>query len=307
MWADVVYVATSGLPRTGPPRPTILRVSGDRAWELAVNRGLVDPGHDIDAFQQSAAGLAVGCFKAIRAREARRATRVIVPSEYLRRMVIGWHVDSARVRVLPSAVEPGPPVSSDRAEARQRLGWSPDARSILTVARLTAWKGVDQVIDAVARFPGLRLVVAGDGPAREALAARAAARDVNADFRGTLSRDQLTHYLLASDYLVLYSGYEGLSHAILEALRVGTPVIASRRGGNPEVIRDGWNGLLVDHPDPDALVAALRRAFDGDTRARLASNAADSLQRFDWSRVGLEFVEEIEALGRSTPIRSRPA
>jgi glycosyltransferase involved in cell wall biosynthesis len=296
-WADVVYAATSGLPRSGPKRPTILRVSGDRAWELAMTRGLVDPMEDIDAFQDKGLGLIVRGLKLARAREARMASRVIVPSEYLRRMVIQWNVHEARVRVIHSAVETGPLPATNRSAARQLLRWSPEDRSLLAVARLTAWKGVDHLIDAVARLSGVRLVVVGDGPERPALMARAAARGVAADFVGALERDRTLVYLQASDYLVLYSGYEGLSHTILESLRAGTPVVASRRGGNPEIIRDGWNGILVDHPDPEALVAALERAFEGDTRDQLAAHATESVGPFSWSSVGPELIREIETVG----------
>jgi glycosyltransferase involved in cell wall biosynthesis len=52
-------------------------------------------------------------------------------------------------------------------------------------------------------------------------------------------------YFRSADYTVLYSGYEGLSHTLLESLLAGTPVIASNKGGNPEVVRHGENGLLV--------------------------------------------------------------
>jgi glycosyltransferase involved in cell wall biosynthesis len=102
------------------------------------------------------------------------------------------------------------------------------------------------------------------------------------EFLGKIPREQLALYLRAADYLVLYSGYEGLSHTILEALHAGTPVIASNRGGNPEIVRDGENGLLVPHPDLGALVVALQRAFEDDLPQRLAAGTATGLERFSW-------------------------
>jgi glycosyltransferase involved in cell wall biosynthesis len=111
---------------------------------------------------------------------------------------------------------------------------------------------------------------------------------------GALSREVLHTYIRAADYFALYSGYEGLPHVVLEALRAGTPVIVSDRGGNPEVVRDGDNGLLVGHPDLAALVAAIRHAFTGDTRARLAARARAGLERFSSTAVMPVVAREIE-------------
>jgi glycosyltransferase involved in cell wall biosynthesis len=262
-WADVVYVTTLGLPRPPHSQPVVLRVPGDRAWERAVNQGLVPPSQDIDAFQRARVAPRVACMKWVRAREARRADRVLVPSEYLTRMVAGWGVDPSRLVVVHSAVPDSVAPSVGPEQARGLLGWSPDARYILTAARLTAWKGVDYLIDAVAHVPDVTLVVAGDGPEKAALVARAA-RAPSVSFVGALSREVLHTYIRAADYFALYSGYEGLPHVVLEALRAGTPVIVSDRGGNPEVVRDGDNGLLVGHPDLAALVAAGGRPRDRD-------------------------------------------
>jgi glycosyltransferase involved in cell wall biosynthesis len=292
-WADVVYVTTLGLPRPPHSQPVVLRVPGDRAWERAVNQGLVPPSQDIDAFQRARVAPRVACMKWVRAREARRADRVLVPSEYLTRMVAGWGVDPSRLVVVHSAVPDSVAPSVGPEQARGLLGWSPDARYILTAARLTAWKGVDYLIDAVAHVPDVTLVVAGDGPEKAALVARAA-RAPSVSFVGALSREVLHTYIRAADYFALYSGYEGLPHVVLEALRAGTPVIVSDRGGNPEVVRDGDNGLLVGHPDLAALVAAIRHAFTGDTRARLAARARAGLERFSSTAVMPVVAREIE-------------
>jgi glycosyltransferase involved in cell wall biosynthesis len=294
-WADVVYVATLGLPRPPQANPVVLRVPGDHAWERAVNRRLVPPTQDIEAFQQARVPLRVAWLRWARAREARRAERVLVPSAYLRRLVLGWGVDPARIGVVPSAVADDDALGISREEARRQLGWPPEERYLVTAARLTAWKGVDYLIDAVAGMAGVTLVVAGDGPEQAALAARAASRRARVRFVGALSRASLAVHLRAADYFVLYSGYEGLPHVVLEALRAGTPVIASNRGGNPEIVRDGHNGLLVPHPNPDALAAAIRRALHGELRESLAARAAASLEPFRASALIPVVMHEIAA------------
>ncbi len=297
--ADRVYVATMGLPRPPCRPPVILRVPGDPAWERAVNRGLVPPGTDIDAFQTARSRARVACLKWARAVEAQRADRVLVPSDYLRRMVAAWNVDAEKIAVVYSAVDDGrgDGRAIDRHAAREALGWDAAGQYVVTAARLTAWKGVDHLIDAVARVPGVTLVVAGDGPQRQSLAARAASSGAAVRFTGMLPRERLATHISAADYVALYSGYEGFSHLLLEALAAGTPVIASARGGNPEIVRDRVNGFLVTHPDSDALAAAISRAFAGGTRARLAARTGDGLARFRASAAIPAVADAIETAG----------
>lgn len=299
-WADLVYINTLGLPRFGARRrPRVMKVVGDYAWERCVNRDFIPATEDIDTFQSRRYDPRVEFFKGARAREVQGVDHVIVPSEYLRRMVIGWGADPARVQVIYNALDSdtyAEPVS--RVEARRRLGWSRDGRYVLTAARLTAWKGVDMLIDALPHVSDVRLIVAGDGPVLAALQEQARASGAAIDFVGKVRHEQMALYLRAADYLALYSGYEGLSHTILEALYAGTPVIASARGGNPETIIDSVNGLLVKHPDRDALIAALRRAFEGDTQARLAAGTGHGLAKFEWSALVKQTVDVLETVVR---------
>ncbi|MBX3083715.1 MAG: glycosyltransferase family 4 protein [Anaerolineae bacterium] len=294
-WADLVYLNSLGLPRSGAgAKPKVMKVVGDYAWERAVNRGWLPATEDIDAFQTTTYNPRIEAFKAARAREVQRVDRVIVPSDYLRRMVIGWGADPARVQVIYNALDSqtyDQPMT--KAQARQQLGWQPDGRYLFTAARLTAWKGVDYLIDALAHVPNVRLIVAGDGPHKIALEARAKAASVDVQFVGKVPHDRMAAYMRAADYLALYSGYEGLSHTILEALYAGTPVIASDRGGNPEIVQSGVNGLLVKHPDLPALIEALQTAFDADTPEKLAAGTAHGLDRFTWSTLVNQTVEAL--------------
>ncbi len=285
-WADLIYLNSLGLPRSGDGnRPRVMKVVGDYAWERSVNKGLIPPTEDIDVFQTKRYNPLVEWFKASRSREVQSMDRVIVPSAYLRKMVIGWGAHPERVQVIYNALDTqGYTPALSRVSARHQLGWAPDGHYLVTAARLTAWKGVDMLIGALAQVPDVILVVAGDGPQYATLQAQAAAANLQnrVIFLGKIPHEQMAIYLRAADYLVLYSGYEGLSHTILEALYAGTPVIASARGGNPEIIHDGQNGLLVRHPDLEALVTALQRAFEGDLPQRLAAGTQQGLDRFAW-------------------------
>jgi glycosyltransferase involved in cell wall biosynthesis len=304
--ADLTYINNLGLPR---PRHEahrrVIKVVGDFAWERAVNRGWVPPMTDIDKFQKVRYSPLVEGLKWARAREVQTVDHVIVPSAYLRNMVIGWGAPAANVSVILNAFKPAGDTATlpSQAAARQLLGLAADARVILTAARLTAWKGVDFLIDAVARLPDLTLVIAGDGPQGPVLRAQAEQHGLHGRviFLGKIGRDQMLLYMRAADYFALYSGYEGLAHVLVEAFAVGTPVIASRRGGNPEVVTHGLNGMLVDHPDLDSLVAALQEAFVPGRRERFASNLARSprdpqspLAKFNWDSMVSQTLEQLQ-------------
>jgi glycosyltransferase involved in cell wall biosynthesis len=292
--ADLVFINSLGLPLVGAGRkPCVLKVVGDLAWERAVNKGWILATEDIDRFQTLSYDLRIELLKQQRAREARRMDRVIVPSHYLRDMVIGWGVSPDRVQVIYNALAPHTRASDlDPASARVALGL-PDGPLLLTVARLVPWKGINHLIRALRQVPEVRLLVAGDGPDRKRLQLYAYEEDVEdrVIFLDRVPRDRLGLYFRAVDYTALYSAYEGLSHTLLESLLAGTPVIASDKGGNPEVVRHDHNGLLVPYVNLDALERTLQTAFEGNTRARLAAGTPDGLERFGWETL----VEQTEA------------
>ncbi|MEP7292479.1 MAG: glycosyltransferase family 4 protein [Chloroflexota bacterium] len=285
-WADVVYEHTLGLPLYGDQHaPRIVKIVGDLAWERAVRKGWIAPSEDIDDFQNRGYSWRVNTDKQRRASEARSMKGVIVPSEYLKRMVVGWGVDAAKVQVIYNALPPTAiTLEKTREEARKQLGL-PDVPTVLTVGRLLPWKGVDHLIEALRLTPDIRLLVAGDGAILDALKAQAADLGDRVVFLGNVRREQMPLYMKAADYVALYSGYEGLSHTLLESLRVGTPVIASDKGGNPEVVQRGVNGLLVPYVDVEALAAALEQAFRPGVRAALAANHQVGMERFDFMRM----------------------
>lgn len=286
-WSDVTYIHSLGLPLYGGKAPRVIKVVGDPAWERAVRRRWISPLEDIDTFQMRQYDLRVGLAKRWRRREVCAAEAVIVPSDYLRRMVIDWGARSSRVHVIYNALPPeAAPLALTQAEARAQLNL-PDAPLILTAARLNPWKGVDHLLMALRAVPAAHLLIAGDGSELKTLRALAESLGVaaRAHFLGALPREILTLYFRAVDYTALYSGYEGLSHVLLESLRAGTPVIASDKGGNPEVVRHDVNGLLVPYIEIEALAAALQTALSPGVRARLAANTQQGMERFDFARM----------------------
>lgn len=267
---NLLFVNDYGLPAALANlflrKPVVMKVVGDFAWEYAVRHRLIPADENIDDFQRARHGFTVQLLKWLQRWYVGRARAVIVPSHYFRGVVAGWGVPEKKLRVIYNAVDLAAYQDLPaREEIRARLGLS--GRVVLTAARLTPWKGVDRLIAALPAWreavPEANLVVVGDGPERMSLERLAQATGVAGAIRfvGQVPHEQMPLYLRAANVFVLYSGYEGLPHVVLEAMAAGTPVVASRKGGIPEVVEDGVTGLLVEWGDKAALRDAVRRVL----------------------------------------------
>lgn len=172
----------------------------------------------------------------------------------------------------------------DRAGARVALGLPLDGPLVGTVGRLVPVKDQATLIEAVARLrrQGLQVTVAlaGDGPLRDELAARAAALGISGSVRLLGHIAEVERVLAALDVFVLSSVSEGLSNTILEAMASGLPVVATRVGGTEEMVSEGETGLLVPAGSPDEMAGALQSILqDPARRARMGAAARTRVER----------------------------
>ncbi|MGH7742854.1 MAG: glycosyltransferase, partial [Candidatus Eiseniibacteriota bacterium] len=164
---------------------------------------------------------------------------------------------------------------------------APNARGpVLTVGRLIPDKGMDTVIDAVAGSERT-LVIAGAGPERSRLEARARAAGLAIRFEGFVDAPRLAELYRECSCVVLASRRgEGLPNVLLEAMAHGRPVVATRVPGNRDLIADGDSGLLVPADQPEPLRAAIGRLVaDTALAARLASRARVIAEGYSWEHV----------------------
>jgi phosphatidylinositol alpha-1,6-mannosyltransferase len=178
------------------------------------------------------------------------------------------------VHVLPLALEERPPEGAVDLDLVSHLGTG----FLLIVGRMAAserYKGHDQVLEALPRLPGARLVVAGDGDDRPRLEARAAELGLRgrALFTGFLSEATLAELYRRSAAFVMPSLGEGFGLVYLEAMRAGKPCVAARGSAADEVVEHGATGFLVDRDDPEELVAVLSRLLASPDLARRLGEA----------------------------------
>jgi len=293
--ADRVYATTmvrrAALGAALARRPLVVKLVADEAYERERRAGRF--AGTLEQFQAERGGLRVRLLRATRTAALRRASRVLVPSAYLRAIALGWGLDPARTTVVANPA-PEVPVHPTRDEARAALGIEGFALGV--AGRLTEQKALEDTLAALARVPRVALLVLGDGPERAALERRAAQLDLSdrVRFLGAGTRDDVMVLFRAVDAALLTSAWENLPHTLLEALAAGAPVIATAVGGIPEVVRDGENGLLVPPRDIAAIASAIDRLVHDDAlRASLAAAAAPSVEELAEPRILRRIVQAI--------------
>lgn len=193
---------------------------------------------------------------------------------------IGWPDGAIRIAYNGVADMPEAAPPERRARLRAELGIDAGELMLLFVGRLVVHKDLPCLLRAMSRLhadgPWFRLVLAGDGPLGGELAAQIAALGLESRVKLLGQRDDIQDLIEASDIVVLPSLREGLSNVILEGMMGGRPVVASRAGGNVELVEDRRTGLLFDVGDDAGLACALRRlGDDAGLRRQLGEGARD--------------------------------
>jgi glycosyltransferase involved in cell wall biosynthesis len=226
------------------------------------------------------------------ARRMRRAivaaTAVIAQGNYLRGIIeeVGVHPD--RIRVINNGV--------DIAEFRHAAPYPHPRPYILGLGGLVPHKGFDLLVRGYAALPAGRpdLLIAGAGGEMAALRALAEELGVAGQVRllGPVVGDLKISLYRSASFFVCPSRREPFANVILEALAAGLPVVASDVGGNREMVRHEFNGLLCEPESPASLAEAMRRLLaDPGLASRLAAGVARSIPGFDWSAVADRYVE----------------
>jgi glycosyltransferase involved in cell wall biosynthesis len=238
--------------------------------------------------------LALRRFAATQRALARFPRRILALSEAMAEEFAELGIAGDRVRVVNGGVDETyfrPASAEERRAARSRFDLDGEV-CVATTARMVPVKGLDLLLEAAARLPDVRFLLAGDGPLRSDLEARAGALGVSdrVGFVGQLA--DARELLAAADIVALPTRSEGLSNSVMEAMAEGLPVVASDIPANAEVVADGVNGVLFRVGDAEALAAGIRRlAGDEALRSRLGAESRRKVEeRFN---VGRRVAEEL--------------
>jgi glycosyltransferase involved in cell wall biosynthesis len=168
-------------------------------------------------------------------------------------------------------------------EMRDRLSQGhPDCNLLLYVGRLGAEKEIEQIKPVLETLPNARLALVGDGPNRQALEAHFQGTPTH--FVGYLRGKDLAAAYASADAFIFPSRTETLGLVLLEAMAAGTPVVAARSGGIPDIVTDGVNGYLFDPDQENGAITATQRLFaNPQERETLRQNARLEAERWGWA------------------------
>jgi len=236
----------------------------------------------------------------------RNADAVFAVADALRDAAVELGADPDRTFTVPNGVDPARFAPLDRGEARRHLGLPEAAPVILSVGHLVERKGFHHVVRALPRIcrehPDARLVIVG-APGEEGDftgGVEAAVREVGMEdrvtFAGAVANEELAPWYSAADVFVLASAKEGRPNVVLEAMACGTPVVATRVWGTPELVCADDLGQLVESVDPEELGGALAWALGNSwDRSRIAAHAA----RFTWDAAAAIVERTLTSFGRN--------
>jgi glycosyltransferase involved in cell wall biosynthesis len=279
-------------------KPMMVRLGGDYAWEQGSQR--FNLGLTLDEYTKDRrkANWQTKILARVQDFVVASAVLVIVPSNYLKNIVATWRgVNAENIKVVYSALFPLL-VNDSKADLRAQLNYS--NFTIITAGRLVPWKGFSTLLKIIAdikdELPNITLVIAGDGPLKKSLEQEIKDLDLTKEVRlvGSLSKEALGASIKAADVFVLNTGYEGLSHQLIEVMDLEVPIITTRVGGNPELIENRKSGLLVDYDDHTQLKGAIMEIYGNESlRTDITMQAKAKVDDFRPEKVMVKLVDAI--------------
>jgi len=259
-----------------------MRARGNYAWRMVRN-----PVHLFTAIRDR-----------IRYRSRTHRAIVALTSAEAELLVETYGRVRAPIHVIPNGVDVErfrPPDAAERSQARSALGIDDERTVAVFVGHEYERKGLPLVIEGLRRAAGVTLVVVGGSPDM-IRHAESEARELGvADrvrFVGT--HDDPVPFLWAADTLVLPSAYEANALVLLEALACGLPVVATRVGFAPDLVRDGENGHLVDRDA--ASVGDRLDQLDRSDLTALRAAARATAEQYSWREIARRYLELVESL-----------
>ena len=235
----------------------------------------------------------------------RKAECVIAVSNSLKESITALGIAAAKIRVIPNGVDAQRFHRMPSIEARQQLGLPAQISILVSVGALVAAKDHSLLIRAVGRLkdkiPSLQAWILGEGPLRgslEKLIRQLSLQD-RVHLPGKMSNEELVRWFNAANLSCLTSQREGWPNVVTESLACGTPVVATRVGGLPEILHSPELGILVEQ-SLDSVAAGIETALAREwNRDWISQNTRERT----WEQVAAEVEEVLVAAIRSTHTR----
>ena len=201
------------------------------------------------------------------------------------------------IAVIPNGIDLNKVKCLSTQDVRNELGIKKDRKIILFVGVLRPIKGLPYLIKAmtIIKDKNKKLLLVGDGEERDQLEdlVKKLKLEKYVTFIGKVPYDDVFKYMVVSDILVLSSLSEGLPNVILEAMAAGLPIVATRVGGIPDIVKDGENGFLIDPKNPEQIAEKINLFLEDDKlREKISKNNKQKAKEYSWESV-IERLEKI--------------
>lgn len=265
----------------------IQKIVGDLAWERANVSGRFKG--VLDDYQSANLDFKSTLTNWYRNFAVKSSDMIITPSYYLKGIVNKWNYPEEKIEVIYNAVE--------FEEANETI--KKEKYRIVSVARLIPLKGIEAILKTLSKLTfEFEYILIGDGPLKNSLEKLSDSLNIDTKFIGNISKKDVANWLSSSDVFIQNSSHETMPHVVLEAMENGCPVIASRVGGTPEVVKDKENGMLFEFNNIEELLEKINIIKDDKIlRDSLVKNAKEFIQEFaDVEKMVDKYIEKIEEL-----------
>lgn len=205
---------------------------------------------------------------------------ICLNKDYKNFIIKKYNVDPKKIVIIPNATD-------FEIVSQVRLNRN-DKKNILFVGRLSIEKNIDKIIEAfsILKDKNILLNIVGEGEKEKELKELVDKYNLkNINFLGRLEGEKLYKMYIKSDIFLLPSKYECFSHTLLEAMTTGIPIIASDIPGTRNVIKNGYNGLLVE-PTPEKIAEAIEKLIKNPKlREKLARNGLKEVKKYSWDKI----------------------
>jgi len=187
--------------------------------------------------------------------------------------------DRNKISIISCGVDTSVFVPLEKMDVRRKLGIAENAKVVLFTGSLSYGKGVDVIFECARRMPDVLFILVGDGLLKADIK--------NCKFPGACPHEEMPIWMNAADIFVLPSRSEGTPVVILEALSCSIPVIATRIGGCPNVVKDGQTGYLIPVGDVDMFQRKVRDLLNDELSRNLMGKRGrkDMIQKFDSRKI----------------------
>jgi 1,2-diacylglycerol 3-alpha-glucosyltransferase len=228
-----------------------------------------------------------------------KCQHIIIPSESMKEILVRDYGLEKQYTVVPTGTNLEPFLRADGKTLRKEKGWQ-DETILISVGRLAHEKNWDTLLHAFAKIysehPDLRLVLIGDGPARESLQLLASELGIaeHVTFLGALPFEEVPAYLKAADAFSFASVTETQGLVTIEAMAAGLPIVAVDGSGTRDIVEHEKQGFLVEN-DADALAKGIDQLIsDPQQMKRFSSNALKKAKTFDMNELGKQIISVYE-------------